>query len=313
MSRSENLTMRDAFISELFIRARQDKDIILISNDFGAPSLDIYREELPKQYINAGISEQNIISFATGMALEGKKIFIYSIASFITLRCYEQLKLDMCVHGAPVTIIAVGSCYGYPQDGPTHHATEDIALMRALAHLQVFSPADSQAAKNLVDVSLNSKKPCYIRLEKGVFPVITSLETHESGLEVLKNGKDLCIVSTGIMSHRALEVSHALSQKGVECRVVDLCKIKPLDHKALQEALKDTTHIVTLEEHTIHGGIGSLLAEFVVDQGLMVQVKRIGISDQDLYTYGIRETLHQKLGLDKESLLKTILLWLGRG
>ena len=121
-----NATMRDAFITRLYRKAKKNPDIIFCSTEFGAPSLDVFRRDLPKQFVNLGISEQNLISVAAGLTLGGKKVFVYTIASFITLRCYEQIKIDLCAMNLPVTIIGVGTCYSYAVDGPTHHATEDI-------------------------------------------------------------------------------------------------------------------------------------------------------------------------------------------
>ena len=170
--KSNNIQMRDAFIGNLYERANLDSNIILISNEQGAISLDQLRKNLPQQFINAGISEQNIISVAAGLALYGKKVFVYSIASFITLRCYEQIKIDLCAMNLPVTIVGVGACYSYSTDGPTHHATEDISIMRALPNMCMFNPADSNTTAALVDISLQSHTPTYIRLDREVLPTI---------------------------------------------------------------------------------------------------------------------------------------------
>jgi len=302
-----SLTMRDAFISELVQFAKDNKDILFISNDFGAPSLDRFRKELSEQYINAGISEQNMLSAATGLAMSGKRVFIYSIASFITTRSYEQMKLDICIHKVPVTFIAVGACYAYPQDGPTHHATEDIAIMRALSGMQVYSPSDAFSAQKLVTVSLGSEGPTYLRLDKGLWPHLERTDYSDAnGLSVLKEGSDVGIIATGIMCHRAMEVAEVLGKKGQSCRVIDLWKLKPLQTSALTSAISGLSMLVSLEEHCLNGGLGSLIAEFILDNDIPIRLKRIGIPDEKLYTYGIRQTLHSEIGLDVESLVQTI-------
>jgi len=296
--------MRDAFIDRLFERAKADRSIIFVSNDFGAPSLDRFREELPDQYINAGIAEQNIISIAAGLAMAGKKVFVYSIASFITLRCFEQIKLDICCHRLPVTVIGVGACYSYPEDGPTHHATEDIAIMRTLAGMELYSPADSGTAQQLVDVVLEQRAPSYIRLDKFLSP---PLGRGQDGIREFGIGRDFALLATGVMVHRALEVSRRLEEKGYEVTVLDLYRLKPLSSERLLELLPEFGRLVSLEEHTANGGLGSLLAEFIVDHGLSLPLRRFAVDDAYLYGYGSRERLHSLAGLDCDAIERAIM------
>jgi len=305
--------MRDAFIEELRLRARRDPSIVFLSNDFGASSLDQFRKESPHQFINAGISEQNIISVAAGMALQGKRVFVYSIASFITLRCYEQIKIDLCVMNLPVTILGVGPCYGYGTDGPTHHATEDIAIMRALANMNIYSPADANAAEALVNLALNSTGPVYIRLDRGKWPLLYEKDTlFSTGLAVLREGSELCIVSTGIMTHRALEVAKELMKISIDTSVIDLYRLKPLPESLLLNTLARYQRVVTLEEHTYNGGLGSEIVELLADAGVHKPVKRCAISDELLYAYGTRNSLHLERRLDKEGLVNALQEWVQR-
>lgn len=311
MTDVKNMQMRDAFITGLLERASADRDILFISDEYGAPALDRFREILPGQFINAGISEQNIISVAAGLATGGKKVFVYSIASFITLRCFEQLKLDLCCHKLPVTIVGVGTCYAYSQDGPTHHATEDIAVMRALAGMEIYSPSDAQLAHELVDISLNTTAPSYIRLDKGIFSPLSEEKTDwDRGFRILRTGGDLCIVSTGIMVHRALEVAEKLAVQGIRASVIDLFKLKPIGESHIIETFRSFNRVVSIEEHTITGGLGSILAELIVDNGLPVRLKRIAVKEAALYTYGVRDTLQKDLGLDTDNIIKSISEWL---
>jgi transketolase len=302
--------MRDAFIQKLYTRAKSDPDIIFMSNEYGAPSLDKFRADLSKQFINGGISEQNLISVAAGMALAGKKVYVYSIASFITLRCYEQLKIDLCAMNLPVTLIGVGPCYAYGVDGPTHHATEDIAVMRALPNMHIYSPADTNMAAALVDVSLRAKTPVYCRLDRGKYPLLhKENENIDKGFSVLKKGWDICIIATGMMVHRALEIAKELVKYSIEAQVVELYRLKPIDTKSILQAVRNIKKAITIEEHTINGGLGSIVAEILTDAGVSVPLKRLAVSDDHLYTYGIREDIHCKLGLDKESIVNTIVEW----
>jgi transketolase len=305
-----NIQMRDAFIAGLYEKAKLDKNIVFISNEYGAPTLDRFREEFPNQFINAGISEQNIISVAAGLAMEGKKVFIYSIASFITLRCFEQIKLDICCHNLPVTILGVGACYAYSEDGPSHHATEDISIMRTLVGMEIYAPSDSEIAYDFVDVALSSKVPMYIRFDKGRFPVLKNLSHKKTQsfreFFIENNSSQTCIFSMGIMTQRALEVAKTLKQQGVYIKTIDLFKLKPLHKKEILKTLQGIANIITIEEHTINGGLGSIIAELITDNYLSVRLKRIAVNDEDLYTYGNRDTLHLKLGLDRDSLVAIV-------
>ena len=305
--------MRDAFISTLYTKAVNNHDIIFLSNEYGAHSLDKFRQDLPVQFINAGISEQNIISVAAGMALEGKKVFIYSIASFINLRCFEQTKLDICVHKLPVVILGVGTCFAYSEDGPSHHATEDISLMRTLSGITIFSPSDLLSCEKLVDITLSLKTPCYIRLDR---TAEYSLDTKKSndfsdGFRCFDNGKDVLLISTGFMTHRICKVSKLLYKAGISTTVIDLFRLKPVSLK-LVNILTSFPHVVSIEEHTLNGGLGSIIAELIVDHGLNCLLKRVGITDENLYVYGVRDALHKQNCLDVEGIMKTILLFLGK-
>ena len=303
--------MRDAFIGKLCLHAQQNPNIIILSNDFGAPSLDRFRQDHPRQFINAGISEQNLVSTAAGLALQGKRVFIYSIASFITLRCYEQIKIDLCAMKLPVTLLGVGPGYGYGPDGPTHHATEDIAIMRALVDMQIYSPADAHAAQAFVSLALASTAPMYIRLDRGKWPLLYAPNAQfASGFTMLRQGGRICIITTGVMTHRALEVAEALSRHSIEASVIDVYRLKPIQPLPLLEVLARSSHIVTIEEHTLNGGLGSLIIELLIDARLPIPVKRCAIPDERLYAYGPRDALHRACQLDKDSLTATIVDWL---
>lgn len=306
-----DMQMRDAFISTLYEYAVKDKNIIFLSCEYGAPSLDRFRAELGNQFINAGISEQNLISVAAGMALEGKRVYVYSIASFVTLRCLEQIKLDLCAMELPVTIIAVGPSYAYGEDGPTHHATEDIAVMRALAGMTIYSPSDSQMSADIVSHTLKSISPIYCRLDKGHFQNLAPCQhAHwKQGYRTFYGGSDICIIATGNMVHRGLEIRAACSNHGIGTTVIDLFRPKPLPVEDLAEDLCQFGRILTIEEHTNYGGIGSMIAEVVTEAGLVTPFKRIAINDRQLYAYGNRDRLHTERRLDGASLVETILQW----
>ncbi len=309
MTNIAQLQIRDAFIHGVLEKAEYDRDVILISNDFGAPALDDFRENFPAQFINSGISEQNIITLAAAMAKENKKVFVYSIASFITLRCLEQLKLDICVHHAPVTIMAGGTGLSYAKDGPTHHALEDIALMQALSGMEIYSPSDALAAYNTAKFCCDNPFPAYIRLDKGNMPVLDVILPYKhTGYRTMNQDTELLLLSTGFLTHRTVEVAAELQAAGISCNVVDLNKLHPLPEE-LKDLLKRAAKIVSIEEHSLRGGVGTLLGEVLLDSATRPSLKRIAIPPEKLYAYGSRDKLHHDFGLNKDAIVAQIKEW----
>ena len=301
-------TQRDAFFDKLYEIAKNDRDVILICADMSAPSLDKFRRNLRSQFINIGIAEQNMIAVATGLALSGKKVFTYAIMPFITLRCYEQIKVDMCAMDVPVTTIGVGAGFSYDDSGPTHHATEDIAIMRVLPNITILNVTDNIMATACAEIAYNYTSPLYIRLDRAPLPEIYRTgENFSNGISCLKSGKDVCIVATGNMVHKALELSDKLKEHSIDVGVVDLYRLKPVNSELLLKYLKQSTRVVTLEEHLINGGLGSIVAEVLVDNDVAIPLKRIAIPDKYCYTYGGRESIQKTVGLDKDEVVKRIL------
>ena len=296
--------MRDAYIKKVYIRMKKNKDIVFISNEQGAASLDILRRDFPDRFINAGISEQNIITVAAGMSSLGKKVIVYSIASFITLRCFEQIKIDLCVMKHPVTIVGVGASYSYSADGPTHHATEDISIIRSLSNIEIFSPSDSNQAEQLVDISISSKKPQYIRLDRQTFPTLPNNNINKSiGFNFLSNYKNYAIISTGCMVHTSYELMLKLKKYKINATIIDLYKLKPIN-KNLIKKLSKFKKIISIEENVINGGIGSIISEIILDNNLNTKLLRLGLKEDILYNYGSRKYLHRYHKLDIDNLLK---------
>jgi len=315
MKKTESLEIRDAIIGTLLELARADKNIILISNDFGSPSLDFFRKELPDQFINAGISEQNIISVSAGLSLRKKRVYIYSIASFITLRCLEQIKIDLCLMALPVTIIGVGVGYGYGHDGPTHHSTEDISILSVLPNITLLSPSDAILASELIRKNQDIQSPVFIRTERGKLPVLSSLNNVKiyPQFRILKHGKDVCIIATGFMVHRALEICDQLQTFSIKATVIDIFQITPLNVLDLKKIISNYTYIVTLEEHVLRGGLGSIITEIIIDNELDIKVMRMGLHDNEVFAYGDREDLHCKMSLDTSFLTNRIFNWMTKG
>lgn len=293
-------TMRDIFFDKLYEIAKSDKNVILLSGDIGAPSLDKYRKDLSEQYINIGIAEQNMISTAAGLSLGGKKVYVYGIASFLTSRCYEQIKLDLCSMNLNVTLLGVGAGLSYSTAGPTHHATESIAIMRTLPGMTVFCPSDNVMTRACAEMSYTYRGgPVYIHLDRGTLPQIYDDNTSFSdGIAQLRKGEDICIVATGIMVHTALKVADVLANHGINASVIDLHRIKTLNIKKLTHYIKQAQKVVTIEENLINNGIGSAVAEVMADCSILKPLKRFAINDTFVFCYGSREHLHEVYGVD---------------
>jgi transketolase len=299
------ITMRDAFFDELYKIAKHDSNVILLSGDCGAPSLDKFREDIPEQFVNIGISEQNMISAAAGLALSGKKVYCYAITPFLTMRCYDQIRIDICEMNLSVTLVGVGVGYAYEDAGDTHYAPQDIAIMRVLPNLIIWSPSDSGMAVAIATESYLRSSPQYIRLDRTKHELIKR-QCYGDGLNQMRIGKDAVIITTGYMVSKALEVADKLSMEGKELSVFDVYRLKPINpsiaHKYKQ--------IITIEEHYLAGGLGSIIAEIISDLDIGQRLKRFGFPLEFSQSYGGRAHLHNLAKLDVESMTKTLLEWL---
>jgi len=302
--------MRDAFSEELYEWAKKERDIVLVTADTGAICHDKIRQELSNQYFNVGIAEQNMVGVGAGLAMTGKKPFLYAIASFATLRCYEQIRVDLCCMGLPVTVVGVGAGFDYNTLGPTHHSTEDLAVMRALPGMTILNPSDSLMAREMVGYCVKKPGPKYIRLDRTGLPLVydeTTKPDINRGLTVLREGRDLCIVATGRMVKRALELADALEENSIEAGVVDLFRIKPVNEVLLYETISRYSYIASLEEHFVTGGLGSVVLETLSNNGKSHPIFRFGIPDKFCREYGNRAYLQKVNNLDLESLTQAVL------
>ena len=306
---SNKITQRDAFWNRVFEIAKSDKDVVVVSADMGAPSLDRFWTDLSSQIINAGIAEQNAITIASGLALSGKKVFVYAIAPFITLRCLEQIRVECGLMKIPLTIVGVGAGVGYVDSGPTHHLIEDIGIMRSIPGMQINSITDTVMASAVADISCGMDRPNYVRLERQVFPDIYNNDTDFSnGLAILREGRDFYILSTGCMTHTALELADELGAKGVDAGVIDIYTL-PINEDLLISSIQEAGLLITLEEHLLPGGLGSAVCEVLVDRGHLIPVKRIGMSAKNgyCYKYGGREEIRAYYGMDREGIVKQVI------
>jgi len=295
--------MRDSFFDGLYKLAENDRDIMVVSADLGASSLNKFKK-LPNQFINVGVAEENMIAVATGLAMSGKKVFVYAILPFATLRCYEFIKIDLSVMNLPITIVGVGTGFSYENSGETHYSIGDISIMRVLPNFTIFSPSDNIMASKLARIYNN---PTFIRLDREELPNLYKEEDNfPMGFTNLKDG-DVYIIATGNMVHKALEVSEKIKEYSIG--VIDLYRIKPINEALLLDYIGEAKRIVTLEEHFLAGGMGSAIAEILVDNNIRIPLKRIGIADLYCHVYGGRSNAQFSMGLDTESITKAIIDW----
>jgi len=308
---ASDIDIRDAFFDEVYAIASKDPNVMFLTADMGALSLNKFKKDLSSQYINVGVAEQSLVSIAAGLALGGKGVFIYTIAAFITQRCYEQVKIDLCCMRLSVAIIGSGPGITYSSDGPTHHAIQDVAIMRALPEMTILNPSDPVMAAATARIAYKSRGPVYIRIDKGKLPLLyDNNENFSDGLALLKKGRDLMIITTGVMVHQAFKVADELAKHTIDAGIIDMYRIKPINEELLLSVIEKSNRIVTLEEYSIIGGIGSAISEILVDKGKALPVKRIAIADKNCVGYGDREWMHSFYGLDVDSITKTILEWI---
>ncbi len=303
---------RDAIFGELYEIAIKDPNVILLSADTGAFVFKEFKKNLPKQFFNVGVSEQNTMSVAAGLALSGKRVFVFGLANFVTLRCYEQIKIDICCMELPVTILGSGMGYLYSSDGPTHHMTDNVSLMRVLPGMTVWCPSDYTMAASMVHLAYQKNGPGCILFDKGPFSHIYDQSSHDfsDGLFLLKPGKDMVVITNGIMTNYGLNLIDELNKNGIDAALVDLYRLKPINKKLLFETVRHFKRVVTVEESTILGGLGSAVQEALNESGLSIPVKSFGVPDVFRREVGSREMLRCLDGLDIPTLSKEILKWI---
>ncbi len=293
----QKYSQRDAFFTKVYEMMKDDSDIVIVVADQGAPVFDKVRRDFPHRFFNVGIAEQQAILLGSGMAKEGKKVFVYAISTFMIMRCYEQIRISQGVMKLPITIVGVGSGFSYDDSGPTHHMLEDISIMRVLPHMVIHGVSDNIMARKVAEQSVNMSSPNYVRLDRHIIPDIYSENSNFSdGFNILKEGTDGYFITTGNMVD---EVSNYSDDK---YGLIDLHTI-PCDEKELSNVINNKK-IISVEEHFLPGGLGSYILEIVSDNDLNVKVKRLGLSQNYFYRYGGRQDNRDVHGLNEKNIVK---------
>jgi transketolase len=294
--------MRTAFITQLIEEARRNPNIFLTVGDLGFSVVEPFQKEFPDRFLNVGVAEQNMTGIASGLAMEGYKVFTYSIANFPTLRCMEQIRYDVCYHNLDVTIVAVGGGYSYGSLGASHHATEEIGMLRAIPNLKVCAPGDPAETKKIVSLLSNNKGPCYLRLGKAGEALVHQNDFSLEWGKIIKvvEGKSTAILSTGAMLKYSYDY---INNCNLDWSLYSVPFIKPLDYDGLLKVCLKYQNLITIEEHQKSSGFGSAILEGINDLleeeklSKLPKVKRIGISDRFYSVVGSQEYLRLNAAL----------------
>jgi len=302
--------VRDEFVSALMTLAEADRNVMIVTGDLGFGVLNPFIEKFPAQYLNAGVAEQNMAGLAAGMALEGKIVFTYSIANFNTLRCLEQIRNDICYHNANVKIVSVGGGFSYGALGISHHATEDLAILRSVPNLTVLAPGDRMETRLAVKACCATDGPFYLRLGRGGEPLLYKKEPVfriGKGI-VISEGPDLVLMSTGGILQSAMKVRDLLGDNGVRATLCSMPSIQPFDAGLTRTLAAGVPLVVTVEEHIVNGGLGSCVAEVIAEMtSKRASLLRLGLPGRFTCEVGDQEFLRNLHGLAPETMVTRIL------
>lgn len=305
--------MRDTLLLSVYEAMKADPEVFFVSADFGSPVLDKIRADRPDRFVNVGIAEQNLINVSAGLALEGFKVFAYAIAPFITMRCYEQVRVNLAllseVRPMNVNLIGVGAGYSYVVSGPTHQCYEDLTVMRALPNMQIYTPADQTMAAALPALCLGKNGPKYLRLDAQVLPVLYDEAPRDIdiGFHVLRSGGAVCLLATGYMVHTALKVADRLKGDGVDIGVVDIFNLSSFSEEKMQELVSSYKGVVTVEEgFRGRGGLDSMMFDYLTRRNIGVHMLNVGVDGKYSFELGDRGVLHEQVGIGEQALLNKL-------
>jgi transketolase len=304
--------MRNIFAEEMTNLAKSDARVMLLSGDIGNKLFDPFKKIDPKRFLNCGIAEANMMGVAAGLAMNGLRPVVYTITPFTTTRCFEQIRVDVCYHEAPVIIVGTGSGLSYAELGPTHHSLEDLAIMRTLPGMQIIAPCDGVEMRFALRAAIQSNCPTYIRIGKKGEPVIHKDPINfEIGKAVtVQQGSDVMIIATGTIMANALKAVKDLERVGISCQVASFHTVKPFDYQYLEKNIRDYKAIVTIEEHGMSGGLGGVVSEFLSSYSRHSRHLRLGTKNEFIHEMGDQSYAQKISGLDHDGIARQIKLFL---
>ena len=307
--------MRRTCLDMVYELAKTDDRIFFIGSDLGGGTLDNFKSEMPDRFFMEGVSEANIVGMAAGLAMEGKIPYVNTIATFITRRCFEQVVVDLCLHNVNVRLIGNGGGLVYAPLGPTHEAIEDMAILRAVPNMTIVAPADADEMRRLMPQTVDYPGPIYIRLAKGYDPIVTTDDVpFRIGKALpMREGSDALIVTSGIALKIGLEAADLLAGQAISAAVLHCPTLKPLDSEAILRLAGPARAVVTVEEHTTIGGLGSAVAEVIAEADFDTprRFRRIGIPDTFPDEYGSQASLMERYSINVESVAGTVSTLIG--
>lgn len=304
--------MKKAFVRKLIELAEKDKDIILLTGDLGFSVFEEFRERFPKQFLNVGLSEQFMIGMAAGLAMEGKKVFAYSIIPFLIYRVFEQIRNDLCYQKVPVKLVGAGGGFSYGSQGGTHHAIEDLGVATSLPDMMVFAPSDPLEVKKIVENSLSFDLPCYVRLNRARDPVIHSEDSIKnfkigSPLKVKGDSNNIVIFALGNMLPVAVEISNILKCRNIKNSIYSVHTLKPVNKNDFAKIIEDSEIIVSLEEHIDSNGLKAIINNIIVEYALAKKVLSFNLPDKFIHIVGSQTYLRKQFALTSEQISKRII------
>jgi len=303
--------MRNTFVNTLIELAEKDKRIFVLTPDLGFSVLEKFEERFPDRFLNMGIAEANAISIASGLALSGKIVYVYSIIPFVTMRPFEQIRVDVAYMNTNVRLVGVGAGVTYGPAGATHHAIEDIALMRALPNMTVFCPSDPYEVEVITKESIKHNGPIYFRLAKKGEPIISDISTQvklgKANYIQKKDDSKIAILFTSNASDLAINVSKKFKNNNIDIDLISMHTIKPFDYKTLEDMISTKEYIFTIEEHNIIGGLGSVVSEYIAESKQNPIFKRFALPDEYSHYVGSQKYIREKFGLTSDNIVKSIM------
>lgn len=305
--------MRDAFVCALTEMARKDKRVVLISGDMGFSVFDDYRSEFNGRFFNMGVAEQNMIGVAAGLAIAGKKVFIYSIIPFVTFRCLEQIRNDLCYQDMGVVIVGVGSGLTYGPLGFSHHAIDDIGALHSIPNMTILSPSDPSEVEALVRSCMPYQHPVYLRLGKNKEERLGKVADGFTvgSVRKIREGRNVAFITHGNITAEALSAAEMLQADGVSAALYSMPTIKPLNIAELKKIFSSYDHIIVIEEHNKIGGLGMAAGLFAAETGTCRRFMCIGCRDEFIAEIGSSKYLRRSLGLDSAGIAEQVRRWLG--
>ena len=300
--------MRDAFINALTDLAEMDKNIVLLTGDLGFGVFEEFEARFPGQYFNVGIAEQNMMGLAAGLSLEGKKVVVYSIGNFVSLRCLEQIRNDACYHDASITIVASGGGFSYGSLGMSHHTTEDIAILRALPNMVVVAPCTRKEAEEATKQLVTSKGVGYLRLDKTAAEEVAEAQPFSIGKSrIFREGTDITLIATGGILEEAVLAAKELESFGLDVKILGIHTVKPIDKEEILKSARETGGLVVIEEHNKDGGLGSAVAEVCMDHAVLPnKFLRIGLNNTFSSIVGSQHYLRAQYEIDHNAIVSSV-------